>query len=67
VAALALYCRRPRDPARRCRWEYLRRAGLDRNGIVAEMQAGGWEPCGSWLPFSYFKRAVVAARPAWQG
>ncbi|MFA1548675.1 hypothetical protein [Actinomadura chokoriensis] len=40
------------------RWEYRREIVLPRNrGAVAERLApDGWEPCGSWFHFEYFKR-----------
>ncbi|QKW33885.1 hypothetical protein HUT06_07450 [Actinomadura sp. NAK00032] len=40
------------------RWEYRRETALPRNrAAVAERLApDGWEPCGSWFHFEYFKR-----------
>lgn len=40
------------------RWEYRRETVLPRNrAAVAERLApDGWEPCGSWFHFEYFKR-----------
>ena len=58
VGAYALHCRRPRDPEAAHRWEYSRRVGVDRQAILDDMTTLGWEPCGSWLPFHYFKRSL---------
>ncbi len=60
VGALALYCRRPADENRVCRWEYKRRTGRHGKIILDEMVNAGWEPCGNWLPFHYFKREVTS-------
>ncbi len=43
------------------RWEYRRRVGINRDALVVEMRATGWEPCGLWLPFHYFKRPLAEA------
>jgi len=61
VAAFALPCRRPWDPCTVRRWAYRRRVGINRDALVTEMRAAGWEPCGLWLPFHYFKRPLAAA------
>lgn len=58
VGGYALHCRRPRDPEAARRWEYRRRVSVDRGAILENMTALGWEPCGVWLPFHYFKRSV---------
>ncbi len=58
VGALALYCRRPWAIKEARQWEYARRIGLNRSAIMAEMAAQGWEPCGHWSPFHYFKRQI---------
>lgn len=57
VGAYALHCRRPRDPKAARRWEYSRRVSVDRQTILEDMTELGWEPCGFWLPFHYFKRS----------
>lgn len=64
VAAFALYCQRPWNLEEVQQWEYARRVGLKRNAIIAEMMTEGWQPCGNWTPFHYFKRSL---RPATQG
>lgn len=58
VGALALFCRRPVDENQICRWEYKRRTGRHETIIREEMAENGWEPCGNWLPFHYFKRKI---------
>lgn len=58
VGAYALHCRRPRDLEAARRWEYSRRVSVDRQTIVEDMTALGWEPCGLWLPNHYFKRSL---------
>lgn len=61
VAAFALYCQRPWNLKEVRQWEYVRRVGFNRNAIIAEMEIQGWQPCGNWTPFHYFKRPL---RPA---
>ncbi len=61
VAAFALSCRRPRDPGAVRRWAYRRRGGINSDARVAGMRATGWEPCGLWLSFHYFKRPLAEA------
>lgn len=56
VGAYALHCKRPRGPEEVYRWEYSRRVSVDRPSILANMTELGWEPCGTWMPFQYFKR-----------
>lgn len=56
VGILALNCRRPKNIESATQWEYERRFSLDRKGILADMVELGWEPCGIWAPFHYFKR-----------
>lgn len=60
VGPYALYCRRPVEQNSSDRWEYIRRVGIDHNGIIEEMLADRWQPCGHWVVFHYFKRP---ARP----
>ncbi|MCX4748066.1 hypothetical protein OG455_21540 [Kitasatospora sp. NBC_01287] len=59
-------CRRSPDAA--MRWEYRRETAVslrDRPSIVAGLVPEGWEPCGQWLYFLYFKRPKAAtAGPA---
>ncbi|GAA3131145.1 hypothetical protein GCM10010466_22220 [Planomonospora alba] len=52
-----------RDPQRPLRWEYRREtAPPARHGTLAERLApDGWEPCGSWMHFQYFKRPKAAS------
>jgi len=59
VGAYALYCQRPADKTQFKRWEYLRRVGIDHNGIIEEMIADRWQPCGHWVLFHYFKRQAL--------
>jgi hypothetical protein len=61
VAAFALYCQRPWNLKEVQQWEYVRRVGLNRNAIIAEMMTDRWEPCGNWTPFHYFKRPLRSA------
>jgi len=62
VGSYALYCRRPRDTEAADRWEYSRRVSVDRRTILEDMTELGWEPCGVWLPFHYFKRRSEGGR-----
>ncbi|HEV7808898.1 MAG TPA: hypothetical protein VGO80_24050 [Solirubrobacteraceae bacterium] len=57
VRDFGLHARRPREPEARRRWEYARLTGLRRGPVVAEMTPA-WIPCGRWLTFHYFKRAL---------
>ncbi len=56
VGFLSLFCRRPVDLTQAHRWEYKRRAGVNRSGIKKEMAADNWQPCGLWVVLHYFKR-----------
>lgn len=56
VGAYALYCQRLRDAQEISHWEYRRRVGLDSDKIVDDMTELGWDSCGHWSPFHYFKR-----------
>jgi len=58
VGYYALNCRRPRDLEAVRRWEYSRRVSADHQAVLEDMSALGWEPCGLWLPFHYFKRSL---------
>ncbi|MFF2773597.1 hypothetical protein ACFVU3_01685 [Streptomyces sp. NPDC058052] len=58
-------CRRSRSAA--LRWEYRREVvgGRRRAKVLAELEPEGWEPCGEWLVYGYFKRPRAAtAGPA---
>ncbi|MFI9211756.1 hypothetical protein ACIGW7_26980 [Streptomyces sp. NPDC053253] len=49
------------------RWEYRREviAGRRRTKVLAELEPEGWELCGEWLVYGYFKRPRAAtAGPA---
>ncbi|MGK5558316.1 hypothetical protein ACSNOI_42625 [Actinomadura kijaniata] len=52
-----------RDAENPLRWEYRRETVLPgRAGALAERLApDGWEPCGSWTSFAYFKRPLAAS------
>jgi hypothetical protein len=53
-------CRR--DLERPQRWEYRREIGIRRQQAIFERLApDGWELCGGWGPFHYFKRPVAAS------
>ncbi|MFB4311309.1 hypothetical protein [Actinomadura sp. GTD37] len=60
-AAGRFVCRRDGDHP--LRWEYRRETVLPGRGdaLVRRLAPDGWEPCGSWILFGYFKRpkAVV--------
>lgn len=55
-----------RDPERPRRWEYRRElitGGGERLG--ERLARDGWEPCGSWVVYAWFKREkAVGAGPA---
>ncbi|MFF9066880.1 hypothetical protein ACF09E_16155 [Streptomyces sp. NPDC014891] len=58
-------CRRPATAT--LRWEYRREViGAGRRArVLAELEPEGWEPCGEWLVYGYFKRPRAAtAGPA---
>jgi len=59
VGGYALFCRRPAVGGAGGGWEYVRRVGIDHNGIIEEMTADRWQPCGHWVVFHYFKRRVA--------
>ncbi|MCI2419442.1 DUF2812 domain-containing protein [Saccharopolyspora sp. K220] len=51
-----------RDPERPQRWEYRREVTLrNQAGVVERLSPDGWELCGAWGPFHYFKRPVAAS------
>ena len=52
-----------RDPERPQQWEYRRETAgpRGRKALVEQLAPEGWEPCGSWLPFQYFKRPAAAS------
>ncbi|GAA1228809.1 hypothetical protein GCM10009665_19060 [Kitasatospora nipponensis] len=55
-------CRR--EPGTALRWEYRREIGdsaAARASIAAELAPDGWESCGRWLYFLYFKRPRAAS------
>jgi hypothetical protein len=56
VGLMSLHCRRRSRPEDRVIWTYRRRTGLARHHFLQEMIGEGWTQCGSWPPFSYFKR-----------
>lgn len=56
VRDFGLHARRPVDTAERHRWVYDRRKTLRRDAVVREMAADGWQPCGRWVIFHYFKK-----------
>ncbi|NDZ77980.1 hypothetical protein G3I19_05445 [Streptomyces sp. SID10853] len=54
-------CRRDRDAA--LRWEYRREAAnnaAERDTLTTGLAPDGWEPCGHWFFFMYFKRPRAA-------
>lgn len=59
VRDFGLHARRPRDPGARRRWEYQRRRAWRGGPLEEQMRAEGWEPCGRWRPFRYFKRPAM--------
>ncbi|MFD0279042.1 hypothetical protein ACFVHB_34755 [Kitasatospora sp. NPDC127111] len=55
-------CRRPAEGA--MGWEYRREAaptGAGRDALAEELAPEGWEPCGGFLSFRYFKRPLAAS------
>ncbi|GLW11094.1 hypothetical protein Misp01_62220 [Microtetraspora sp. NBRC 13810] len=51
-----------RDPERAQRWEYRREVVLARGRSLTERLApDGWEPCGTWFHYEYFKRPRAAS------
>ncbi len=60
VATFGLHCRRPWDINEVRQWEYARPFGFNGDKIITAMIAEGWEPCGSWTPFHYFKRPLLS-------
>lgn len=61
VRDFGLHASRPRDVAARRPWQYERRRTLRARALEQRMRADGWEPCGRWVPFSYFKRPGPAS------
>ncbi|OLT26173.1 hypothetical protein BJF79_43770 [Actinomadura sp. CNU-125] len=51
-----------RDPERPQRWDYRRETVLPgrRTALAARLAPDGWEPCGTWICFEYFKRPKAA-------
>ncbi|GAA0603961.1 hypothetical protein [Streptomyces crystallinus] len=55
-------CRR--EPAAAMRWEYRRESAnsaAERASVAAGLAPDGWEPCGHWMFFMYFKRPKAAS------
>jgi hypothetical protein len=54
-------CRRPRGTA--LRWEYRREivGGRQREAVLGRLVPEGWEPCGEWFFYAYFKRPLAAS------
>lgn len=52
-----------RDPDDPQRWEYRRETVLPgrRNALIGRLAPDGWEPCGTWVCFEYFKRPKAAS------
>ncbi|MFB8271354.1 hypothetical protein ACFC96_32785 [Streptomyces sp. NPDC055955] len=54
-----------RDPERPRRWEYRRELTTGGEGLDERLARDGWEPCGSWVVYAWFKREkAVGAGPA---
>ncbi|GGL45563.1 hypothetical protein [Planomonospora parontospora] len=56
-----------RDPEHPLRWEYRRESALPahHDALAERLAPDGWEPCGDWMYFQYFKRPkAVAEGPA---
>ncbi|MET7363340.1 hypothetical protein ABZS76_33550 [Streptomyces sp. NPDC005562] len=51
-----------RDAARAQRWEYRRElVTRGREGIDERLAPDGWEPCGTWVVYAWFKRPRAAS------
>ncbi|WP_169983966.1 hypothetical protein [Microbispora sp. H10836] len=52
-----------RDPERPQRWEYRRELVPPGRGraLAARLAPEGWEPCGTWMYYRYFKRPRAAS------
>ncbi|MCP3816786.1 DUF2812 domain-containing protein [Streptomyces sp. A3M-1-3] len=52
-----------REPGAAMRWEYRREVTRihDRSAVAADLAPEGWEVCGQWLYFQYFKRPKAAS------
>ncbi|MFI6941164.1 hypothetical protein ACIBI4_17955 [Streptomyces sp. NPDC050418] len=52
-----------RDTERPQRWEYRRElvSVLGREGLDERLAPDGWEACGNWLVYAWFKRPVAAS------
>ncbi|MFJ4922578.1 hypothetical protein [Streptomyces sp. NPDC088725] len=62
IDRLGLFVSR-RVPDAAMRWEYRREVtnnARERAGVSAELAPEGWEPCGSWLFLTYYKRPAAA-------
>lgn len=59
VREFGLIARRPTDPVALKTWEYERRNAVRHQPITREMSTAGWQPCGRWVTFHYFKRTMV--------
>ena len=57
-----LHFRRPEDPAGRKRWQHLRIVEFGGPYQRSKLEADGWQHCGSWVVFHYFKRPHGAQR-----
>ncbi|MFF0312422.1 hypothetical protein ACFYSC_33745 [Streptosporangium sp. NPDC004379] len=56
-----------RDPERPQRWEYRRETVWPegRRAVTERLAPDGWEPCGTWFLYEYFKRpGAASAGPA---
>ncbi|MQA96538.1 MAG: hypothetical protein GEV11_18520 [Streptosporangiales bacterium] len=53
-------CRR--DAADPQRWEYRRELVMgDRAAVTARLAPDGWEPCGAWVMYQWYKRPLAAS------
>ncbi|NJP26716.1 hypothetical protein OHB01_10985 [Microbispora hainanensis] len=50
-----------RDPERPQRWEYRRELSIGGSALAARLAPEGWEPCGTWVYYRYFKRPKAAS------
>ncbi|MGV9308654.1 MULTISPECIES: hypothetical protein [unclassified Nonomuraea] len=52
-----------RDPREPQRWEYRREVGTrkGRQALAERLAPDGWEPCGTWVFYEYFKRPKAAS------